>query len=84
MKKAFLVTFSVRTRVVADVPEGFNPDEIDFSDKPQAVAFDAIVAEARDHVLENPYGYLCPDNIEVGDGIVDDDECPYGTFNGEE
>lgn len=83
MKKAFLVTFSVRTRVVADVPEGFNPDVIDFSDKPQAVAFDAIVAEARDHVLENPYDYLCPDNIEVGDGIVDDDECPYGTFDDE-
>lgn len=83
MKKAFLVTFSVRTRVVADVPEGFNPDDIDFSNKPQAVAFDAMVAEARQHILSNPESYLCADNIEVGDGIVDDDECPYGTFDDE-
>ena len=83
MKKAFLVTFSVRTRVVAVVPEGFNPDDIDFSDKPQAVAFDAIVEKARQNILSDPESYLCADNIEVGDGIVDDNECPYGTFDDE-
>lgn len=83
MKKAFLVTFSVRTRVVADVPEGFNPDDIDFSDTPQAVAFDALVAEARENVLLYPEGYLCGDNVEPGDGIIEDDECPYGTYEHE-
>lgn len=83
MKKAFLVTFDIRTRVTVDVPEGFNPDEVDFSDKSQADAFDALVAQAREHILDNPYGYLCPDNIEVGDGIIEDEEMPYGSFEDE-
>lgn len=83
MKKAFLVTFDIRTRVTVDVPEGFNPDEVDFSDKSQSDAFDALVAQAREHILDNPYGYLCPDNIEVGDGIIEDEEMPYGSFEDE-
>ena len=78
MKQAFLVTFSVRTRVIADVPQGFDPNNVDFNDKPQAVAFDAIVAEGRKHIMENPEGYLDGDNIDC---IDFDDDMPYGTLD---
>lgn len=77
MKKAFLVSFDVMTRVVIDVPEGASVEDIENDDK----LFDQLVSQARDHVLEDPFNYLCGDNLSE---TQEDEECPYGTFVGEE
>ena len=81
MKKAYLVTFEVTTRVVADVPEDFDPNNCNFCNTPHALAFDGVVAEARKHIVEDAENYLYGDNISE---FNPDDECPYGTFEGEE
>lgn len=65
--KAFLATFVVTTRVEVDVPEDFNVWDSD------SKAFEDIVSEARDNILDEPMNYLYGDNIEIREDI----ECPY-------
>ena len=66
-KKAYLVDFCVRTRVVID-DEGLTKDE-----------FIAKLAElGRKNILKEPEGYLCGDNMVE---YEDDEECPFGTFD---
>lgn len=70
-KTAFLVSFCPMTRVVIDVQ---NPDRL--TDEEQ----DLLVAKAREQILENADERINGDNI---DEVRPDDECPYGTFKGE-
>ena len=79
-KKAFLATFVTTTRVVVDVPENFDVHNCNFIIKEHEDAWDSIVKEARENILENPEGYICGDNV---DEIEEDKECPYGTFKGD-
>lgn len=79
MKKAYLVTFTTTTRVVVDIPEDFNPNKCNLIIKEHEEAYDSIIKEARENILENPEGYLCWDNAE----IEEDTECPYGEFEGD-
>jgi len=72
-KKAFLVTFEVTTRVVADVPEEFNLSNYNLITKKDAQAFDTIIKQARDNILEVPEYYIYGDNAE----ITEDIECLY-------
>ncbi len=73
MKKAVLVTFCVRTRVVIDVT---TKDNEDFADEEYLNA--ALVA--REKISQDPSGYLCVDNI---DEMIEDTECPYGSLMGD-
>ena len=73
MKKAVLVTFSVKTRVVIDVT---TKDNEDFADEEYLNA--ALVA--REKILQDPSGYLCMENVEE---IIEDTECPYGSILGD-
>lgn len=73
VKKAFLVTFEVTTRVVADVPEEFNPIDYNLITKKDAQAFDAIIKQARDNILEVPENYIYADNAEIAEDI----DCPH-------
>ena len=75
-KKAYLVTFVTTTRVVVDVPEGFDPNNSNFVFKEDKEAFDAIIKEARGNILEDPENYIYGDNAE----IEEDEECTYGTL----
>ena len=79
MKKAYLVTFTTTTRVVVDVLEGFNPNNCNLVIKEHKEAYDSIIREARENILENPENYIYGDNAEIEGDI----ECPYGTFEGE-
>lgn len=77
-KKAFLVTFVPQTRVIFDVPEGFNPGgDDDSSDK----ILVKILDKARAQMDAQLDGYLNADNLE---SCEEDTECPYGTFEGDE
>jgi hypothetical protein len=78
MKKAYLVTFTTTTRVVVDIPEGFNPNNCNLVIKEHEEAYDSIIREARENILENPENYIYGDNAEIEEDI----ECPYGTFEG--
>lgn len=62
-KVAFLVDYSVRTRVVVDVDE-----DIDMFDE------GLIVAAAREKILSNPDAYIIYDNVV---DIFEDEEMPY-------
>ena len=79
MKKAYLVKFNVITRVTADVPESFDPDNCNLVIPEQDEAYSSIVKEAADNILEIPYSYLHEENAEIEEDV----ECPYGTFEGE-
>ena len=72
-KKAYLVTFEVTTRVVADVPEDFDPKDYSRMFEEHEEAFDTIVEKARDKILGYPQDYICRENTEV----IEDTECPY-------
>ncbi len=73
-KKAYLVDYSIRTRVVVDVPK----DKIDNTPRSDDELFGLIASEARDHILRNGAAqYLCPDNVME---IHDDYECPAGAL----
>ena len=78
-KKAFLVTFVTTTRVTVDVPENFDVHNCNLVVEEYEKAWDSIVKEARENILENPENYLYGDNVE----IVEDEECPYGIFEGD-
>ena len=73
VKKAFLVTFEVTTRIVADVPEEFNPIDCNLITKKYAQAFDTIIKQARNNILEVPENYIYADNAKIAEDI----ECPY-------
>ena len=79
MKKAYLVTFTTTTRVVVNIPEGFNPNNCNLIIKEHEEAYDSIIREARENILENSDNYLFGDNAEIEEDI----ECPYGTFEGD-
>lgn len=65
MKKAFLVEFNVRTRVLLD--ESKDPDKDEY-------AFAELVRTARKQMLDdNIENYLCGDNAQIEEDI----ECPY-------
>jgi hypothetical protein len=64
-RKAFLVSFSFRTRVIVDVD---NEDDI------QTVKFDEAVSIARDQIQDSIADYLSGDNV---DEIILDEELPY-------
>ena len=78
-KKAYLVTFNATTRVVVDVPDDFDVHNCNLIIADHEKAFDSIIQEARDNILEDPENYLYGDNAE----IFEDDECPYGTIEGD-
>ena len=72
MKQAFLVKASVMTRVVVDVPDGFDEDDVipmDIWEK----AVKASIPRLIDN-LNNDCGSLIEE-------VVPDFECPYGTYN---
>lgn len=75
MKKAFLITFDVCVRVVADVPEGYQPGRDDMSEN-----FDKLVKTAREKIVANAEDILCGDNVTEA---WEDTEMPYGSFKNE-
>ena len=70
-KTAFLVTLCPMTRVVVDVA---NPDELTDDE------VEKIVQKARERILDDADNKLNCENI---DEIVPDEECPYGTIQGD-
>lgn len=68
MKKAYLVTIEVRTRVVVDVTNLNTPEEIE----------DVAITQAVGKILRNPDGYLLNENCTE---VAEDNECPVGTFD---
>ena len=72
MKVAFLVSFCPMTRVVIEAgdPENLTAEEQDL-----------LVAKAREQIMQDANNKLNGENI---DELRHDDECPYGTFDGEE
>lgn len=79
-KKALLVEYCIRTRVIVDVPEDMN----DFSQayKDSENVFDKIAEAARDNIIDNGVeDYLIGDNITE---IELDHELPYGELEDEE
>lgn len=74
MKKAYLVTYTVMTRVVADVSEDFDPNDINLMLDSHNRDYNNIVSEAFNHIDSDTKGYLVDPEIE------EDTECPYGTL----
>lgn len=72
-KKAFIVTFTTSTRVVADVPEDFDPHDCNLVISEHEKAWESIVEEARENILENPCNYLYEGDAEINE----DTECLY-------
>jgi predicted RNA-binding Zn-ribbon protein involved in translation (DUF1610 family) len=66
MKKAFLVTANVTTRVVVDVPETI--DEF---------AYDKIIKEAKDRLIHN----LNNDYADQIEDVREDKDVPYNPIN---
>lgn len=66
MKKAFLVTANVTTRVVVDVPETI--DEF---------AYDKIITEAKDRLIHN----LNNDYADQIEDVREDKDVPYNPIN---
>jgi hypothetical protein len=64
MKKAFLVTANVTTRVVVDVPEDGVLDE---------ATFDELVDKAKSRLISN----LSHDYYECVEDVREDMDCPY-------
>lgn len=72
MKQAFLVKASVMTRVVVDVPDGFDEEDVipmDIWEKAVKVSIPRLIDN-----LNNDCGSLIEE-------VVPDFECPYGTYN---
>lgn len=74
MKKAYLVTFSITTRVIADVSKEFDPNNSNLIIPENHEYYSGIISEAAKHVIDCPEGYLSWDNI---DDVSEDTECPY-------
>lgn len=76
-KVALLVEFAPRTRVVVDIPDGVSVDTFMENDE----NFSKVTKAAREQMLENGVqDYLSGENM----WWEEDNECPFGTFNGEE
>lgn len=71
-KVAFLVDYSIRTRVIVDIPDDVNPTEIKDNDP----VWEKIVETANEDVKTDP-SVFCYDNVMQ---IEEDMECPFGTF----
>lgn len=71
-KVAFLVDYSIRTRVIVDIPDNINPMDIKDCDP----IWDKIVATANENVKTNPSVFSHDNVVE----IEEDMECPFGTF----
>lgn len=67
MKQAFLVKASVMTRVVIDVPEGFDEDDVIPMD-----IWEKAVKESIPRLKDNLNDFDCIEEVEP------DYECPYG------
>ena len=76
MKKAYLVTFEITTRVITE--EEGNPNGNLMLDVDN-VAYNDVVSKACSNLYEQN-----PDFGENVIEIIEDTECPYGTFKGEE
>ena len=72
MKQAFLVKASVMTRVVVDVPDGFDEDNVIPMD-----IWEKAVKESVPRLIDN----LNNDCGSLIEEVVPDFECPYGTYN---
>lgn len=72
MKKAFIIHFVPSARIVADVPEGFDPGNL--TSKEDEEIYSRLVSSARGKMSGNIEGYLCNENVE---GIFEDTEMPY-------
>lgn len=72
-KIAILATFSVRTRVVVDMPDDVEKE--DFLDSQHCA--DAVSRKGRENILSEPENYLMSENLELEEDI----ECPFGTFS---
>lgn len=77
MKTAFLVDFSIRTRVLVDIPDGTDPETVADSYSPLS---DAVIRAAINKISADPRPYL-EDNPE---GVAVDTECPYPCGRDEE
>lgn len=69
MKQAFLVKASVMTRVVVDVPDGFDEDDVIPMD-----IWEKAVTESIPRLIDN----LNNDCGSLIEEVVPDFECPYG------
>lgn len=72
MKQAFLVKASVMTRVVVDVPDGFDEDDV----IPMGI-WETAVKASIPRLIDN----LNSDCGSLIEEVVPDFECPYGTYN---
>ena len=63
MKKAILVTCTVTTRKIIDIPEGKTLEQT-IQDGDWPGLFDSVSKSARETILQNPEGYLCAENME--------------------
>ena len=63
MKKAYLVTFSITTRVIADVSKEFDPNNSNLIIPENHEYYSGIISEAAKHVID------CD--------VSEDTECPY-------
>lgn len=70
MKQAFLVTASVMTRVVIDVPDGFDENDVIPMD-----IWKKAVNKSIPRLKDNLNDFDCIEEV------VPDFECPYGTYN---
>lgn len=69
--KAYLVTFTVTTRVVVNNDANPNSDG-------EGELFNQVADAAYEQIKHNGFDvYLCPENCEINP----DDECPAGSFS---
>lgn len=71
-KTAILACFTVRTRVIVDIPDNTTKNE--FLNSNQCT--DIVTQLARKNILSFPEDYMCGDNIDFEEDI----ECPFGTL----
>lgn len=69
IKKAYIVTFTTSTRVEVDVSEDFDPHNCNLVLSDHEKAWESIVKEARENILENPCNYLYEENAEIEEDL---------------
>ena len=74
MKKAYLVTFEITTRVVADVNDGFDPNNCNLINENDEKDWNSVLDGAVKNISYDPEGYLCDENVL---SVISDTECPY-------
>lgn len=75
-KKALLVTYQPTTRIVVNIPEGMTIDEYTETIN----GLDTVHSFASEKMKSNIDDYLSIENMD----IMEDTECPYGTFDDEQ